>query len=71
MREPLSVSRLADIIEWVYTKRIAMRGAKSWTEHHAIVEAIADGDPEQAAVAACAHIANARAAYVDIMLDHA
>jgi DNA-binding response OmpR family regulator len=34
------------------------------------VEAIADGDADQADTAACAHIANARAAYVDIMLDH-
>lgn len=66
-----TLERLADIIEWVYTKRIAMRGAKSWEEHHAIVEAIADGDADHADLAACTHIANARAAYVDIMLDNA
>jgi DNA-binding GntR family transcriptional regulator len=66
-----TLERLADIIEWVYTKRLALRGARSWEEHDAIVEAIADGDPDKADIAACAHIANARAAYVDIMIDHA
>jgi DNA-binding GntR family transcriptional regulator len=64
-----TIERLADVIEWVYTKRIARRGARSWDEHREIVLAIADGDAERAQAAAAAHIANARAAYIDTMVD--
>jgi DNA-binding GntR family transcriptional regulator len=66
-----TIERLADVIEWVYSKRIALRGARSWEEHGEIVEAVAAAEPERAETAACRHIANARAAYVDTMLDGA
>jgi DNA-binding GntR family transcriptional regulator len=66
-----TIERLADVIEWVYTKRVARRGALSWLEHREIVLAIADGDADRAQAAAAAHIANARAAYIDTMLTPA
>jgi DNA-binding GntR family transcriptional regulator len=59
-----SVERMSQLIQWVYTKRITQRGSKSWTEHHRIVEAIADADPARAFNEACQHISNARRAYL-------
>jgi len=59
-----SVERMSQLIQWVYTKRITQRGSKSWTEHHRIVDAIADGDPARAFSEACEHISNARRAYI-------
>jgi DNA-binding GntR family transcriptional regulator len=64
-----TIERLSDVIEWVYTERIALRGARSWQEHSDIVDAIADGDADRAQACACLHIANARAAYVDTTID--
>jgi DNA-binding GntR family transcriptional regulator len=59
-----SVERMSQLIQWVYTKRITQRGSKSWTEHHRIVDAIADADPARAFNEACQHISNARRAYL-------
>lgn len=59
-----SVERMSQLIQWVYTKRVTQRGLTSWTEHRGIVEAIADGDGERAFAEACAHISNARIAYL-------
>lgn len=63
-----SVERISQLIQWVYTKRITQRGGKSWTEHHRIVDAIADGDPARAFNEACEHISNARRAYISDQL---
>jgi DNA-binding GntR family transcriptional regulator len=51
------------LIEWVYARRIRERSARSWFEHVGIVEALAARDEQLAFARACAHIANARAAY--------
>ncbi|HSB86079.1 MAG TPA: GntR family transcriptional regulator [Ilumatobacteraceae bacterium] len=59
-----SVERLSQLIQWVYTKRVTQRGTKSWTEHQQIVDAIAEGDANRAFAEACAHISNARLAYL-------
>jgi DNA-binding GntR family transcriptional regulator len=63
-----TVERMSQLIQWVYTKRITQRGSKSWTEHHQIVDAIADGDPARAFSEACEHISNARLAYISDQL---
>jgi DNA-binding GntR family transcriptional regulator len=63
-----SVERMSQLIQWVYTKRVTQRGIRSWMEHSRIVEAIADSDPERAFNEACAHISNARLAYVNDQL---
>jgi DNA-binding GntR family transcriptional regulator len=60
-----TIGRLSPIISWVYARRIAERSSDSWSEHAAIVEAIAAGDDDLAHARACAHIAAARAAYLD------
>jgi len=60
-----TISRLSPIISWVYARRVAERSTDSWSEHAAIVEAIAIGDGDLAHTRACAHIAAARAAYLD------
>ncbi|HEY7627513.1 MAG TPA: GntR family transcriptional regulator [Ilumatobacteraceae bacterium] len=59
-----SVERMSQLIQWVYTKRVTQRGTKSWTEHQRIVDAISDGDAARAFAEACAHISNARVAYL-------
>lgn len=59
------LGRLGPVITWVYARRIAERSTHSWTEHAAIVEAIAAGDSALAYSRACGHIAAARAAYLD------
>ncbi|MEO8266288.1 MAG: GntR family transcriptional regulator [Ilumatobacteraceae bacterium] len=59
-----TVERMAQLIQWVYTKRVTQRGAMSWAEHQRIVEAISDSDSGRAFSEACAHISNARVAYV-------
>ena len=63
-----TVGRMSQLIEWVYTRRITQRGPMSWTEHRGIVEAVAAGDPNVAFAEACAHISNARQAFVSDQL---
>jgi DNA-binding GntR family transcriptional regulator len=60
-----TLGRLSPVITWVYAHRISARSHDSWTEHAAIVAAIAEGDPDRAATLACGHIAAARHAYLD------
>jgi DNA-binding GntR family transcriptional regulator len=59
-----AVERMSQLIQWVYTRRITVRGTESWSEHRRIVDAIADGDAERASAQARAHIANARDAFL-------
>jgi DNA-binding GntR family transcriptional regulator len=59
-----AVERMSQLIQWVYTKRITQRGIESWTEHQRIVDAVADRDGDRAFLQACAHIGNARDAYL-------
>jgi DNA-binding GntR family transcriptional regulator len=63
-----TLERMSQLIEWVYTRRITQRGTKSWSEHHRIVEAIGAGDAALAFAEACAHISNARQAYISDQL---
>ncbi|HET9602618.1 MAG TPA: GntR family transcriptional regulator [Acidimicrobiales bacterium] len=58
------LGRLSPVIAWVYSRRIAQRSRTSWSEHDEIVQAIANRDEQRAFERACAHIANARAAYL-------
>jgi DNA-binding GntR family transcriptional regulator len=58
-----TLARLSDIIRWVYSTRISQRSARSWDEHAAIVDAVADGDVERARRCGEDHIAAAAAAY--------
>jgi DNA-binding GntR family transcriptional regulator len=60
-----TIERLRHLIEWIYSHRIAQRAPLSWLEHEQIVEAIATGDAATAERVARAHIAQARAAYLD------
>lgn len=60
-----TVGRLSPVITWVYARRIAARSRDSWSEHAAIVDAVAAGDAQLAGILACQHIAAARAAYLD------
>jgi DNA-binding GntR family transcriptional regulator len=61
-----TIERLRHLIEWIYSQRIAQRAPRSWREHSLIVDAIAGGDADTAERVARAHIAMARAAYVDM-----
>lgn len=63
-----TVGCMSQLIEWVYTRRITQRGPMSWTEHRGIVEAVAGGDPNVAFAEACAHISDARQAFVSDQL---
>ena len=58
-----TLGRLSDIIRWVYAARISRRSTRSWDEHAAIVDAVADGDVERASRCGEEHIAAAAAAY--------
>lgn len=59
-----TLGRLSDIIRWIYAARISERSSKSWDEHDAIVDAVADGDEERAERCGFEHIANAADAYL-------
>ena len=61
-----TIEHLRHLIEWIYSQRIAQRAPRSWQEHSQIVDAIASGDAHTAERVARAHIAMARAAYVDL-----
>ncbi|MGD9705768.1 MAG: GntR family transcriptional regulator [Acidimicrobiia bacterium] len=56
-------ARLSHLIAWVYVRRVNQRSARSWSEHHDIVDAIAAQDELRALRIAELHIANARAAF--------
>ncbi len=61
-----TIEHLRHLIEWIYSQRIAQRAPRSWNEHSQIVDAIASADANAAESVARAHIAMARAAYVDL-----
>jgi DNA-binding FadR family transcriptional regulator len=67
-----TIEHLRHLIEWIYSQRIAQRAPRSWQEHSRIVDAIARGNVNTAERVARAHIAMARAAYVDLneQFDH-
>ena len=58
-----TLSRLSNIIQWVYSRRIIERSTDSWKEHLRIVDAIEQMDPAAAKSAAHEHITRAWAAY--------
>jgi DNA-binding GntR family transcriptional regulator len=58
-----TLARLSDIIRWIYAARISRRSTRSWDEHAAIVDAVADGDVARARRCGEQHIAAAAAAY--------
>lgn len=58
-----TLSRLSNIIQWVYSRRIIERSTDSWKEHLRIVDAIEQMDPNAANAAAHDHITRAWAAY--------
>ena len=58
-----TLSRLSNIIQWVYSRRIIERSTDSWKEHLRIVDAIERMDPNAAKAAAHEHITRAWAAY--------
>jgi DNA-binding GntR family transcriptional regulator len=60
-----TIQQLSHVIQWVYARHVGQRGAASWAEHAAIVEAVAARDVEAAHRAAAAHIEGARRAYMD------
>lgn len=58
-----TLSRLSNIIQWVYSRRIIERSTDSWKEHLRIVDAIEQMDPNAAKASAHDHITRAWAAY--------
>jgi len=58
-----TLSRLSNIIQWVYSRRIIERSTDSWKEHLRIVDAIEQMDPAAAKSAAHEHITRAWVAY--------
>ena len=58
-----TLSRLSNIIQWVYSRRIIERSTDSWKEHLRIVNAIERMDPAAAKSAAHEHITRAWVAY--------
>ena len=58
-----TLSRLSNIIQWVYSRRIIERSTDSWKEQLRIVDAIERMDPAAAKSAAHEHITRAWVAY--------
>lgn len=58
-----TLSRLSNIIQWVYSRRIIERSTDSWKEHLRIVDAIEQMDPAAARSASHEHITRAWVAY--------
>ena len=59
----LLVAPMARRVQWVFRASAASRAPHSWAEHEGLMQAIADGDEERAALLAGAHVAAARASY--------
>lgn len=60
-----TIQDLSHVIQWVYARHVGRRGADSWSEHGAIVDAIERRDGDAAERAALDHIRGARSAYMD------
>lgn len=60
-----TIQDLSHVIQWVYARHVGRRGADSWAEHAAIVDAIARRDGAAAERAAHDHIKGARSAYME------
>lgn len=48
--------QVAAKIEWLYAMDVGVRGPHSWSEHAAIADAVADGDPDLAARLMAEHV---------------
>jgi DNA-binding GntR family transcriptional regulator len=59
----LLVAPMTRRVQWVFRASAGSRAPHSWTEHEALLHAIADRDEELAAALASAHVAAARASY--------
>jgi DNA-binding GntR family transcriptional regulator len=63
----VSLERLRLKVAWMFAGYAATRGEAAWSEHAALVEAIAHGDAERAAESSKVHVARSRAAYLDLL----
>jgi DNA-binding GntR family transcriptional regulator len=52
-------------VRWYYTPVARHRGAQSWTEHSALIDAIAAGDGDRAAEVMHAHTEHTRLSYLE------
>jgi DNA-binding GntR family transcriptional regulator len=52
-------------VRWYYTPVARHRGAQSWSEHSALIDAIAAGDADRAAEVMHAHTEHTRVSYLD------
>lgn len=59
-----TLQQLSGVIRWIYAERLTERVNDSWTEHRAIIAAIAAGDATAARQLAEGHVAAARDAYL-------
>ncbi len=60
----LLVAPITRRVQWVFRASAAQRGPHSWTEHEALVAAVATGDEDLAEALAVAHVRAARASYL-------
>lgn len=67
----LLVAPMARRVQWVFRASAPQRALSSWTEHEAILNAIAAGDEESAALLASAHVAAARTSYRQLVRSRA
>lgn len=67
----LVMGPLRDRIQWVYATRVRERAPSSWSEHAAIVAAIAGGDADEARRLAGEHITQAKAAFLATAVERA
>lgn len=57
------LEQISGRIEWLYSKNITRRGGQAWTEHHAVLRAIDDGDPTLASNLMSGHVRRSQDSY--------
>lgn len=57
------LNRVAERIQWAYASTVPRQGARSWTEHGLLVDAIAAGDSDEAVRVMAAHIDASRSGF--------
>lgn len=63
------LDQISGRIEWLYSKNITRRGGQAWTEHHAVLRAIDDGDPTLASNLMSGHVRRSQDSYFLMVHD--
>lgn len=58
------LEQISGRIEWLYSKKHTRRGGQAWTEHHAVMRAIDEGNPTLASELMSGHVRRSKDSYL-------